>query len=148
MATTATKKSRKPEKHHNFTMFFNEIIDSNAFKALGNSARVVYLLLLRQKNGRPDQPTVKFPYKDARKYLNGSTFSKAINDLVRIGFIDLEVAVKIGSDIRQPNVYLFSHRWKALDIQMVDSKRYPKSRTMKNPKTGRFTPKIRIIDID
>ncbi len=147
METSVRKvKSRNKKAYHpGFVLFPHAIIDSGAFKELSNSARVVLLLLMRQKGKNVAQPSVKFPYKDARKYLNGSTFSKATDDLVKFGFIDLEVAKRLGSDIRQPNVYVFSDRWVTVTLPMADSIRCPKNRTMKDIKTGLYTPKLRTM---
>ena len=131
------KKSHFPQT--GFTGIPNELIDSTVFMKMTSSARVAYLLLLRQKRivGQPD---VKFPYKDARKYLNASTFSRAISELVKVGLIDLGEAKRIGSDIRQPNVYIFSYRWKTIPDSLAISKRCPKNRTNRNLKTGCFSP--------
>lgn len=120
-----------------FTAITNEMIDSEAFMALGNSARVALLLLMRQKRN-PHQFDVKFPYSDARKYMNASTFARAIDELVKMGFVELEIAKRLGHDIRQPNVYGFSQKWKTDAVNMADSIRCPKIRRMRNPKTGLF----------
>ena len=124
-----------------FTGIPNELIDSEVFMKMTSSAKVAYLLLLRQKR-EVGQPSVKFPYKDARKYLNASTFSRAIGELTEIGLIDLGEAKRMGSDIRQPNIYVFSYRWKTIPIGMAISKRCPKRRNMNRADTGCFSPKI------
>lgn len=139
-----TSKS-KIQDHSHFVRFNHDVIDSPAFKKIGNSARVVYLLLLRQKGTDAGAPKVKFPYKDARQYINGATFSKAVDELCKFGFIELETAVKVGSDIRQPNVYVFSPKWKFINIDMVESNRYSKSRSMKGLKEANHNAKVRLM---
>ena len=140
MPKTPKPRKPKPDRHYNFILLPHDLIDSLPFQELTNSSRVVLILLMRQKGRNPDQPSVKFPYTDARKYLNGTTFSRAITELVKFGFIELETAKRLGSDIRQPNVYRFSTKWKQLPIQMADSRRCPNNRSVKNLKTGLFTP--------
>ncbi len=139
------KKSQFPQT--GFTGIPNELIDSEVFMKMTSSAKVAYLLLLRQKR-EVGQPSVKFPYKDARKYLNASTFSRAIDELTEVGLIELGEAKRMGSDIRQPNVYIFSYRWKTIPIGMAISKRYPKDRNMNRASTGCFSPKIGIVNGD
>lgn len=139
-------KRTKIQDHSHFVRFNHDVIDSPAFKKIGNSARVVYLLLLRQKGTDAGVPKVKFPYKDARQYINGATFSKAVDELRRFGLIELETAVKVGSDIRQPNVYVFSYAWKHINTDMVESNRCSKNRNMKGLKNAKHGAKVRRMD--
>lgn len=79
--------------------------------------------------------------------MNASTFSKAIDELVIAGLIDLELSKRTGADIRQPNIYAFSYRWKQIPLGMAISRRCPKNRIMGRDKTGIFSPRLRTMAV-
>jgi len=91
-----------------FAMITNEVIKSAAFKKLTNTARTAYTLLRAQvkKKGQSD---VIYPYSDALDYMERRSFSKAIKQLIEIGFIEKKQA---GGLFRRTNIYIFSDKWR------------------------------------
>ncbi len=71
--------SRKKRKYSSegFAMIYREVVESYAFKALTNPARVAYLLLKIQVKSAGQQD-VKYPYSHAAEYMDRHTFAKAI----------------------------------------------------------------------
>ena len=107
--TKNTKK--KPVKHADFkgfAMVKNEVIKSDAYKSLTNSARTAYTLLLAQIK-KKGQSEVKYPYSAAADYMQQRTFTKAINQLIEIGFI---IKKQSGGLYRRTNIYQFSDTWR------------------------------------
>jgi hypothetical protein len=125
----------KPRSKY-FVMLFHEVIDSDAYKSLSLAAQSAYVLLLRQKGTDPDKMEVKFPFSDAKEYMRTHTFSKAIDELGKMGFIETLRTVRMGKDIREPNTYRFIEDWRNFkrDVPMVISNRCDESVTMKMPK--------------
>ena len=109
--TVKTKKTPQPPfvgKPKPFVMFTRQMIRSPTFLKLSNAARVAYLLLRdQQKNIQTEE--VKFPYKDAAKFMHQDTWRDAVRLLEEHGFITIR---RDGGDIRRMNVYVFSDVWK------------------------------------
>ena len=91
-----------------FARIDKEIINSPAFQKLSNPARVAFLLLRAQIRDR-NQNKVIFPYTQAQKYMKSNTFSRAISQLIAIGFIKKG---QEGGLYRRTNTYTFVDAWR------------------------------------
>lgn len=103
--------SRKRKKNHinePFIPILKHMIKSPAFKALSNPARVAYLLLKAQINSH-DQQEIIFPYSHAMEYMEKRTFSAALKQLIKMGFIE---KTQFGGLYRRTNVYKLSDQWR------------------------------------
>jgi hypothetical protein len=102
---------KKPFEHINrpgFAMITNEVICSPAFKQLTNTARTAYTLLRAQVK-KKGQSEVIYPYSHATDYMERRSFSKAIQQLIEVGFIEKKQS---GGLYRRTNIYLFSDKWR------------------------------------
>ena len=84
------------------------MIKSQAYKNLTNPERTAYVLLKAQccKAG---QNEVIFPYSHALEYMDRHTFSRAIKQLMKEGFIEKS---QHGGLFRKTNIYTFTEAWK------------------------------------
>ena len=116
-----SKGKKKPDKEKpselkeipaGYAMIFNEVIKSPAYKKLTNTARTAFTLLRAQVK-KKGQVEVIFPYTHAAPdYMERRSFSKAINQLIEVGFIDKKQS---GGLYRRTNIYQFSERWRAVE---------------------------------
>jgi hypothetical protein len=104
------KRNRSGEIGEAFVPVVKHMIASSAFKKLTNAARVAYLLLKAQVNKR-GQRKVVFPYKHAEPYMNRHTFSRSIQQLVELGFIEKS---DFGGLYRRTNEYQFIEEWRKI----------------------------------
>lgn len=80
-------------------------LEHKKFKELSNAAKVVYVYMGFESNGKA---LFEFPFSKYCSLMTKPTFRKARNELVSKGFIDIEENGKL---TKKPNVYKFSHRW-------------------------------------
>ena len=113
-----SKCKKKPDKEKpienkeipaGFAMITNEVILSPAFMELTNTARTAFLLLRAQVK-KKGQSEVIYPFSQALDYMERRSFSKAIKQLIEVGFIDKKQS---GGLFRRTNIYHFSERWRA-----------------------------------
>jgi len=104
----------KPGKRNNpgwinegFVAIPHSMIDSPAYIKLTQPAKTAYTLPKRQKRSGI-QDKVKFPYSHAERYMDRKIFTRAIRQLVELGFIEKE---DYGGLYRRTNVYRFVEGW-------------------------------------
>lgn len=105
--------------------FERELFESAAFRALRGvaSVRVLLAFMLRRrlqktKGGRDasyrvtNNGEIVLPYREAERRLGipGAAFRRAIDDLVRVGFLD--IAERGNGVARTPTLYGLSERWR------------------------------------
>jgi hypothetical protein len=100
------KKKNQPIKEP-FIHVTKRMFDSESYKQLTNASRVALLLLRRQVNGK-GQGEIVCPYSAALAYMNKNTFSRAIKQLIKLGFIEKQ---QMGGMFRRTNTYRFSDKW-------------------------------------
>lgn len=84
------------------------LMASEPMRSLSPSAFKVYCYMRIESAGNR---SFKFPHTKYRFYMSKPTFQKAKQELIDKGFIDV---IQNNKNIRKPNIYAFSERWKAL----------------------------------
>lgn len=108
----------KKKKLSRFVAIPWEVIDSPAWQDLTNAARVALIHLKRQVvNANPGE--LSLSYRSMSKIMDPHTFSKALKQLERLGFITKE---QHGGLFRRKNAFRLSEEWR----------RYGQSSTAKN----------------
>jgi hypothetical protein len=100
--------SKLNDKHLRLT---NDMLISQNFMSLSNSAKVVYVYMKLWACGKDE---FQYPKSLAEKYMNGKTFLKAKDELIEKGFIDFVSGNKFA---HIPNTYKFSCKWKYYKIK-------------------------------
>lgn len=89
-----------------FVQAGNSLFLSEAFQTLSAGARVLYLCMTMECGGRRE---FIFPLSSATKYgFPPRSFRRHVDELYEAGFIE-KTSLK---NLRQPNEYCFSFRWK------------------------------------
>ena len=109
---------KKKNKQSRFAAIPWEIIDGQAWQELTNAARVGYVHLKRQVTS-PNPGELELSYRKMSKIMDPHTFSNALRQLEKIGFITKE---QHGGLFRRKNVFRLSEEWR----------RYGQSSTVKN----------------
>lgn len=84
------------------------LMASEPMRSLSPSAFKILCYMKIESGGKR---SFKFPFSKYRAYTTRPTFEKALKELVEKGFIDI---VQRNSNLRKPNIYMFSNRWKTL----------------------------------
>ena len=79
-------KDRAKKRNKAFAMVFKDLLHSPAWESLTNGARVAYLHILADDNGRKNG-ILKLPYSQARKLMDKKTYTRALHQLQDRGFI-------------------------------------------------------------
>ena len=129
------------------TWISNAILESPAWNDLGGKAPQIYLHFLKRRTmekipGRKKEFRCKngsgltFSYKEACQLgFTNASFSRAIDSLVRHGFID--IARYGGGTTEQFTIYSLSERWKCFGTEeFTDVKRAKHNRGFCKPKSG------------
>lgn len=89
-----------------FVQVGNSLFLSEAFQALSAGAQVLYLCMALECGGRRE---FIFPLSSAKKYgFPPRSFRRHVDELAKAGFVE-KTSLK---NLRQPNEYCFSFRWK------------------------------------
>ncbi len=99
-----------------FALVEKEILYSQAWANLTDSAKVIYLHLKGEFNGS-NGDKLKLPYSQMRKIMSNATFWRGIKSLNEVGFIDI---VTHGGLEKNPNVYGISGRWRLSEKSLAD----------------------------
>ena len=99
---------RKKRTGPPFVQLFHHMIDSEAWQDLSCYASRVYTQIARKHNGY-NNGNLSYTYKEASKIMHRTTYSKALNELVNHGFIDV---VRSGRLNKECNIFALSYRWK------------------------------------
>ncbi|PKM82558.1 MAG: hypothetical protein CVU89_03395 [Firmicutes bacterium HGW-Firmicutes-14] len=122
----------KTAKHLRIT---NNMIESPAWQNLSCYAITVYVHM-KAKYNFSNQDDISMTYEEAKKLMAKATFSKAIDELIETGFIQL---IRQSWTARQPNIYSFSEMWQqyGTDNFKIQKRRKRDSEFNKpKPKTG------------
>ncbi len=79
---------------------------SDTMRKLSPSAFKIYTYMKLESGGNKN---FEFPHTKYKGWISKPTFFKAVEELESMGFIDIKFRNK---NIRKPNVYSFSERWK------------------------------------
>jgi hypothetical protein len=90
-----------------FVRITTDMMDSEAWQDLSIHARYLYLEMKRRYNG-DNCRTFNFPHSVGRKLMTANAFTKAVNDLIRHGFI---ICVTFGRVNRIASEYRYAARW-------------------------------------
>jgi hypothetical protein len=83
-------------------------LKSEAYKKLSHASFRAYVHIKNKYNGQ-NGDNLSFTYKEASKIMNPHTYSKALDQLVDLGFIDI---VRSGHLYNICNLIALSDRWK------------------------------------
>lgn len=90
-----------------FIQVGRSLLQSAEFQMLSAGARMLYLCLCVESGGKRD---FQFPLSVAKKYgIANVSLRRQIDELTERGFI----TVTSGANARAPNLYSFSHEWRA-----------------------------------
>ncbi|MDO4973292.1 MAG: hypothetical protein Q4E38_03675 [Eubacteriales bacterium] len=89
-----------------FLQVGNSLLLCEAFQRLSSGAQILYLEMSLEAGGRRE---FVFPLSAAKKYgVPPRSFRRYVDELIQAGFIE-KTSLK---NLRQPNEYCFSFRWK------------------------------------
>ena len=88
----------------------NSLMLSNTIMGLNHLAYRIYTYMMLESGGKIE---FEFPYSKFKKFSSKGGFQKAINELVEAGLIDI---VAKNANLRIPNKYRFSIRWKDKEV--------------------------------
>ena len=104
-------RDRFKNRHRAFVMIWKDMLRSPAWLALSNAARVAYIHLAADYNGRPEKQTcLRLAYSQAQKLMAKKTYTKAIRELLAKGFIKM---TKRGGLFKNCSQYALSEDWKS-----------------------------------
>jgi len=98
----------KKRTRRRFAIIEKEILYSESWARISQSAKVIYVHLKGEFNGS-NRHSLKLPYSQMKKNMSNATFWRGINLLEKLGFID---RVAKGGLEKNPNVYGLSERWR------------------------------------
>lgn len=78
-----------------------------AMIGLSDAAYRIFICMMMESGGKE---TFEFPYSKYQAYAGKHKFLNAKRELITAGFID---EVQNNANLRRPNVYKFSNRWKS-----------------------------------
>ena len=94
-----------------FVPITKEMIRSKAWEKLSHYSVRAYIHVAAKYNGK-NENNLSFTYKEASKIMNTHTYKKAIDELVRYGFLDMK---RSGACYGKCNIFGLSERWKKYD---------------------------------
>lgn len=106
-------RGRASKKLPPFVPILKEMIKSPAFEQLTNASRTAYLLLKAQCK-HYDDLEVKFPYSHAVPFMDRNTFSRSIQQLEELGFIERSF---MGGLYRRTTIYKLIDSWKDINAK-------------------------------
>lgn len=101
---------RRKNKLSRFVALHWEIIDSEAWQALTNAARVALIHLKRKiVSSNPGEISLSYREMEQKKIMHRQTFADALRQLEKIGFITKE---QRGGLYRRRNFFRLSEGWR------------------------------------
>lgn len=91
-----------------FVYITHKMIDSKAWKSLSGNAILVYIEIMRKRNGSNDKD-LSLTYYEMKGLLSTATVRKCFVELAEKGLIDF---VRHGGLQKQCNIYAVSERWR------------------------------------
>lgn len=89
-----------------YTRFGNTLLYSPAFLRLSANAKQAYLYMKIESAGKKE---FTMPRQKQNMFTNKNSFLRAKEELEQAGFIE---TIQNNANLRKPNVYGFSERWK------------------------------------
>ena len=111
------KKHRKDENIEHYVKLDNSMTESAAWTSLSSVAVWVYIELRKRFTYEHEFSRLVLPYSTVNWKMSPHTYSKAIKELVKYGFIRY---VEHGGLPRRPNVFALSDSWKKKSTEIVD----------------------------
>jgi len=105
------KKNRLPP----FVAVFKEMLQSEAWEAISNPARVVYIHI-KAKCVTPNNDEITLSFNEAERLMERDTFSSALKQLEEHGFI---TKTQRGGLFRKRNYFRLSDQWKSFRIKKM-----------------------------
>lgn len=106
--------SGQDQDGEHFARIGKSLLRHEAFKALGASARLLYICMVEACAGEREFTFTVADYKACGFAMN--TFLRAKEELIQAGFITV---IESGRTTRTPNKYAFSNEWKEDHIQVI-----------------------------
>ena len=94
-----------------FIQLFWDFYDSEEWRTLHWYSKLAYLRIKRKYNPNKGEQ-ISVSYREMTDEMTQPTFSKAIKELLSVGFIEV---VQKGGLYRKRNYYILSYRWKTLN---------------------------------
>jgi len=94
-------------------MVTKDLLKSDAWAVLRHSSRVGYIHLLA-KCFRPNQEQIELTCQEMRRFMDPGTFVKAMEELERIGFIEI---TRKGGLHRYQNFYRIVRKWIQFNVK-------------------------------
>lgn len=91
-----------------FVAITKEMIRSKAWVKLKHYSVRAYIHIAAKYNGK-NSNNLSFTYQEASKIMNAHTYKKAIDELVKYGFLDMK---RSGACYGKCNVFGLSERWR------------------------------------
>ena len=104
--------SRKKNKSRPFVMIYQEMLKTEAWESITNSARVAYLHL-KSKCISKNPGEITLSFKEMEPIMDRHTFARSLKQLEAHGFI---VKDQRGGLYRKRNFYRFSEQWKIFKV--------------------------------
>jgi hypothetical protein len=102
----------------------NNMMDSDAWIALNTYEKTLYLHLKKKYNGKPGcEKDISFTYEEGQKLMSKQTFTKSMDKLIQVGFIDL---INHRPFSAACNIYGLSDRWHLYGMPDFQDKIRPK----------------------
>lgn len=98
----------KENKLPPFVPITKEMIRSQAWAQLSHYSVRAYIHIAAKYNGK-NKNNLSYTYKEATKFMNGHTYKKATDELVKYGFLDVK---RSGACFGKCNIFGLSERWK------------------------------------
>lgn len=113
------KSSGADNRHIRITL---DMLESSAWKKLTPYSILIYLNMKARYTGS-NENDISLTYTEASELMNPRTFTKSIDQLIELGFIEL---VEQNWNKRKPNVYGFSEQWRYFGTAKFDVKQRKK----------------------
>ncbi len=105
-----------------------DMLQSKAWEQLDVYEQVLYLHMKNKfrvnKHGESNDRNISFTYEEGQKLMSKPRFTKAIDKLIEVGFLDL---VEHWRHSKKPTIYGLSVRWKDYNTKDFKKKIRPKA---------------------
>lgn len=109
-------KNEDSRKTKSFVAIPHSLLMNNNFMSLSPKSKVLYMYMMDYANG---QKYFEFPHSIYSQIMTNQGFIDCRKQLVEQGFIE---EVSNGRYVRKPNKYMFSSKWKKIDIEPKEKK--------------------------
>lgn len=92
-----------------YIRFGNSQMSTGTLRRLGGAAFKLYAYMKLESGGKRD---FEFPRVKVAQILTTGTFYRALDELIEAGLVEI---VENNANIRKPNLYRFSDKWRTLE---------------------------------